>query len=274
MPEGDKASPATKSKRTPIVLASLAGYQRSFVSLDVLAAVTLLVIAVPEQLATSRLAGMPPITGFYAFIAGTVLFALLGSNRQMSVGADSTIAPLFAVGISHLAPAGSTDYIALVGILAVMVGTIVALIGLLRLGWISEFLSAPIITGFMGGVAVIIIVHQLPDFFGVTGVSGSNITRVAHVVSQLGLTNGWTVAIGLGVLGVVFGAERINKRIPAALVGLVGSTLLVGLAGLTAHGVGVVGVVAHGAPHFGLTGLSSLAWAAWRRWLEWWPWSW
>ena len=91
-----------------------------------LAAFTLLVIAVPEQLATARLAGMPPITGFYAFVAGTALFALLGSNPQMSVGADSTIAPLFAVGITHLAPIGSPRYVDLVGILAVAVGVLVS----------------------------------------------------------------------------------------------------------------------------------------------------
>jgi sulfate permease, SulP family len=86
-----------------VVFSSLRGYRRSWAQADVLAAVTLLVIAVPEQLATARLAGMPPITGFYAFVAGTALFALLGSNPQMSVGADSTIAPLFAVGIANLA---------------------------------------------------------------------------------------------------------------------------------------------------------------------------
>ena len=92
------------SRWPPLVLTSLHGYQRSWASPDLVAGLTLLAIAVPEQLATSRLAGMPPITGFYAFIAGTVLFAFLGSNPQLSVGADSTIAPLFAVGIVAFAP--------------------------------------------------------------------------------------------------------------------------------------------------------------------------
>ena len=115
-----------------VVFSSLRGYRRSWVIADLLAAVTLLVIAVPEQLATARLAGMPPISGFYAFFAGTVLFAMLGSNPQMSVGADSTIAPLFAVGIAHLAPIGSTQYEDLVGVLAVMVGVLVALVWLLQ----------------------------------------------------------------------------------------------------------------------------------------------
>ena len=244
VPAAAAAAPGGKPHRGPPVFTSLLGYQRSWVTPDLLAGITLLVIAVPEQLATSRLAGMPPITGFYAFIAGTVLFALLGSNPQMSVGADSTIAPLFAVGIAHLAPTGSTDYIALVGILAVTVGAIVALIGLLRLGWIAEFLSAPIITGFMAGVAVIIVVHQLPDFFGLPSDRGTTIHRVGTVLSHLGNSNGWTVGIGLVVLGVVLAAERIDRKLPGALVGLIGSTLLVGALGLAAHGVSVVGTVA------------------------------
>jgi sulfate permease, SulP family len=139
--------------RVPVVLRSLRGYRRPWLAADVLAAVTLLAIAVPEQLATSRLAGMPPVTGFYAFVAGTVLFALLGSNPRMSVGADSTIAPLFAVGVARFATSGTPRYQELVAILAVMVGALVALVWLARLGWISDLLSAPIITGFLAGIA-------------------------------------------------------------------------------------------------------------------------
>ncbi len=216
----------------------------------------LLAIAVPEQLATARLAGMPPITGFYAFVAGTALFAFLGSNGQMSVGADSTIAPLFAVGIAHLAVTGSPQYIALVGLLAVVVGVLVVLVGLLRLGWIAQFLSAPIISGFLAGVAVIIIVHQLPDLFGLPSASGSTVHRVVSVIRHLGSTNGWTLGIGIVVFAVVVTAERIDRRIPGALVGLIGSTAVVAAVGLHGHGVAVLGTVAHGAPHVGLTHLS------------------
>ena len=239
-----------------MILSSLRGYRRSWAVPDAVAAITLHVIAIPEQLATSRLAGMPPITGLYAFIAGTLLFALLGSNPQMSVGADSTIAPLFAVGVAHLAATGSPRYVDLVGILAVMVGVLVALVGLLRLGWIAEFLSAPIITGFLAGVAVIIVVHQLPDLFGLQPVSGSTLHRVGVVVSHLDHTNGWTLGIGLVVFVMVMSAEKIDRRLPGALVGLVVSTLAVWAFGLHAHGVAILGAIAHGAPRFGLVGLS------------------
>ena len=239
-----------------MLFSSLHGYRSSWAIGDLVAALTLLAIAVPEQLATARLAGMPPVTGLYAFVAGSVMFAVLGSNPQMSVGADSTIAPLFAVGIAAVVSAVSPDYVALIGILAVMVGVLVALVGLLRLGWVAEFLSAPIISGFLGGVAIIIVVHQLPDLLGLPGASGSTLHRVGVTLSSLHLINGWTLGIGVGVFAVVVVAERVDRRIPGALVGLIGSTILVAAMNLHAHGVKVLGALAHGAPHLGLHGLS------------------
>ena len=242
--------------RRPPVFTSLRGYQRAWASADLVAGLTLLVIAVPEQLATSRLAGMPPITGFYAFVAGTVVFALLGANPQMSVGADSTIAPLFAAGVSAIALTGSARYIDLVGILAVMVGVMVMLVSILRLGWIADFLSTPIVTGFLSGVAVIIIAHQLPELFGLPPTAGTNQHRVAYVFTHLDEVNGWALAIGVGVLAVMVVSARVSRRIPGALIGMVVSTALVGILDLQAHGVAVLGTITTGAPHLGLSGLS------------------
>jgi sulfate permease, SulP family len=242
--------------RSPAVFTSLHGYRRTWATADLVAGITLLVIAVPEQLATSRLAGMPPITGFYAFVAGTFLFALFGSNPQMSVGADSTVAPLFAVGVAGLVATGSSRYIELVAILAVMVGLMVMLVSILRLGWIAEFLSTPIVTGFLAGVAVIIVAHQLPDFLGLPPTTGSNVHRIGYSLSHLSSANGWTVAIGVGVLVVMVACQRVDRRIPGALVALVGSAALVSAFDLQAHGVAVLGTIQTGAPHFGLSGLS------------------
>ena len=246
----------------PPVFSSLHGYRRSWLAPDMLAAVTLLAIAVPEQLATSRLAGMPPITGLYAFIAGSVLFALLGSNPQISVGADSTIAPLFAVGVAHLASTGSSEYINLVGMVAVFAGVLVGLVGLLRLGWIAEFLSAPIISGFLAGIAVIIVAHQLPDLLGLHAAGGgTTLHRLGVVAAHLGDANGWSLAIGGAAFAIVLAAERVDRRLPGALVVLIGSTLIVAALGLHAHGVEVLGTVAHDAPRLGLSGVS---WSALR----------
>lgn len=238
------------------LLSSLWGYRRAWLVGDLMAALTLLAIAVPEQLATARLAGMPPITGFYAFVAGSVTFAVLGANPKLSVGADSTIAPLFAVGAAGIATAGSSNYIALLGILAVMVGVLVFLVGVLRLGWVAEFLSVPIISGFLGGVAVIIAVHQLPDLLGLPAPAGSTVHRIGAVVSQAHLINGWAAGIGSGVFAVVLVAWKVDRRLPGALVALIASTLLVHGLGLHTRGLPVLGTVAEGAPRFGLQGLS------------------
>jgi high affinity sulfate transporter 1 len=238
------------------VFTSLHGYQRAWVSADAVAGLTLLAIALPEQLATSRLAGMPPITGFYAFVAGTVLFALLGSNPQMSVGADSTIAPLFAAGVVGLAVLGSPHYVELVSILAVMVGVMVMLVSLLRLGWIADFLSTPITTGFLSGVAVIIVIHQLPDFLGLPPDTGSDQHRFLYVLNHLSEVQAGALLMGLGVMVVMIVCARVNRRIPGALIALVGSVVLVKAFDLQAHGVPVLGTIHSGVPHLGLTGLS------------------
>lgn len=238
---------------------SLRGYRRSYIGPDLVAALTLLVIALPEQLATSRLAGMPPLTGLYAFIAGSVAFALLGSNPRMSVGADSTIAPLFAVGVAGLAAPGAARYVELVSILAVLVGVIVALVGLLRLGWIALLLSTPIITGFLGGVAVIVVVHQLPDLLGLPSPGGSMLHRIGYVAARLDRTNAWTLTIGLIVLVSIVASERLDRRIPGALIGLIASVVMVVGFGLRSHGVVVIGSLPGGGPHLGLRGLSFAA---------------
>ncbi|HXX90197.1 MAG TPA: SulP family inorganic anion transporter [Acidimicrobiales bacterium] len=238
------------------VFTTLRGYQRPWITGDLLAGLTLLVIAVPEQIATSRLAGMPPITALYAFVAAAVAFAALGSNPHLSVGADSTIAPLFAVGLARFAPLGSTHYVQLAGLLAVAVGVMVALIGLLRLGWIADFLSAPIITGFLCGVAVIIVVRQLPDFLGLPPIGGSTLHRLWYVCTHLGDANGWTTLIGAVGLVVIFVCERSRLRLPGPLIAVVASTVLVAAFDLTARGVAILGTVAHAPPHVGLPGLS------------------
>ena len=237
-------------------------YHRAWAGRDLGAGLLLLTIAVPEQLAIARLAGMPPVTGMYAFVAGTVLFALLGANPVMSVGADSTIAPLLAVGLAHVAGTGSPRYVALAGLLAVMVGVVVMGVGVLRLGWISELLSTPIITGFLAGVAVIIVVHELPDLFGIPATTGSTAHRVSDLVHHLSATHGWTLGIGVAAFLLIVGGRRINPHLPGPLLALVASTAVVAGTGLGRRGVAVLGAVSHAAPHLGL---SHLSWSSFGR---------
>jgi sulfate permease, SulP family len=151
-----------RSRTVPLILPSLRGYRAFWLWPDVVAGLTLVAIAVPEQIATARLAFMPAAAGLYAFIAGSALFAVLGRSGQISVGADSTIAPVLAAGVAGLAAAGTPRYIHLVSFLTLMAGALIIASGLLRLGWICEFLSTPVITGVLAGIAVQIAVRQIP----------------------------------------------------------------------------------------------------------------
>lgn len=238
------------------VLPTLQGYQVAWLGPDLLAGLTLVAIAVPEQMATARLAGMPAVAGLYAFVAGSLVFALLGRSRQMSVGADSTIAPIIASGVAAVVVVGGPQYTHAVSFLALMVGVLVLVVGLLRLGWISELFSTPVITGVLAGIAVEIVVRQLPAILGVAGGGSSTISRLRDVVDQLGHTNGWSVGIAVVVFGLILGAEHVDHRIPGALIGLVASIILVGGVGLVAHGVQVVGSVHGGLPSFAIPSIT------------------
>ena len=231
-----------------LILPTLRGYRAGWIGPDVLAGLTLVAIAVPEQMATARLANMPAVAGLYAFIAGSFLFALLGCNARLSVGADSTIAPVLAVSVTALAAVGSPRYVHLISLLAIMVGALVIAVGILRLGWISEFLSTPVITGILGGIAVEIVVRQLPAVLGLAGGGTTTIGRVRRVADEIGHVNGWTVGIAVTTLVVIVIVERADRRIPGALIGLVGSILVVAAVGLKSRGVAVLGALHGGLP--------------------------
>lgn len=221
-----------------------------------IAGLTLLVIAVPEQLATSRLAEMPPATALWAFVAATSAFFLFGASAVVSVGADSTIAPLFAAAVARVSVAGSPHALALTSLIALVSGVLVLLVGIFRLGWIADFLSVPIITGFMAGVAAVITVHQLPDVLGAGSASGSLVHRLHEIFTHIGSTNGWCVGIALVVLAIMVVGDRVDRRIPSALIGLVGASVLVAADHLTSRGVGVLGPVATGLPRLSAPAVS------------------
>src|SRR5580704_5655113 len=144
------------------VFRSLAGYRFSALGPDVIAGLTLAAIVIPEQMATARLGGLPAQAGFFAFIAAAAAFLVFGANRLMSVGADSTIAPIFAGGLALAAASGSAGYLALAAVLALMVGAVVLAAGLARMGWIANLLSQPVMVGFLAGIAVHIAISQAP----------------------------------------------------------------------------------------------------------------
>src|SRR5436189_3450644 len=222
---------------------SLGSFRLADLPGDLIAGLTLAAIAIPEQMATARLGGFSPEIGFFAFIMGSIGFAMFGANRFLSCGADSTITPIFAGGLLLMAASGSADYQALATALALMVGVILILASLFRMGWIANLLSTPVTVGFLAGISVHILVSQLPGVLGLPAPKGPMLDRIFELVQQLGATNLYTLAIGLGVLAVVAGSEAISAKIPGALVGLVAATIAVIAAGLEAKGVAVVGAV-------------------------------
>jgi MFS superfamily sulfate permease-like transporter len=240
---------------------TLLGLTRKNFPSQLLAGVTLLAIAIPEQLATSQLAGVPAFTAMIAFIAASLVFFFVGSNPIMSIGADSTIAPLFAVALLRLAPASSIIYMELVAATAVVAGLFILAIGLLKLGWIADFMSLPIVAGFLGGIGVIIIVHQLPRALGVSSGGEAVISRLNSLAHHLGAVSGWSLAIALGTLALMLVGERVNPKLPWALGGVMVSTLLAATLSLARHGVVELGTVSAGVPTWRLHWLDGHQWA-------------
>lgn len=230
------------------MFSSFRGYRLAWLMADVLAGITLSAIIIPGQIAIAHLAEMPLTVGLYGTALACLLVAVLASNRIMVMGGDSTIAPMVAAGISAVAVAGSADYVSLVIAATVLAGLLLLVIGIAKWGWISDFLSKPIITGFMAGVAITIIVDQLPGLLGLPSGQGHVLDRIAQLIPDLGDINWTTAALGVLSLAVLFGTERINRRIPGALVVLIAAIGAVALFNLSAKGVATLGDLPGGLP--------------------------
>jgi high affinity sulfate transporter 1 len=239
------------------------GYRRSWLSADILAGLMLVAVALPSQMATAQLANLPVLVGLFSFVAGSLIYALLGTNRHLSVGADSTIAPVLAVGAASVAAVGTAGYGSAVALTALLVGGVLIALGLCRLGWIADFLSTPVITGLLGGIAIEIMVRQIPTIVGIADTGTTTIGRIRQVIDQWHHINLWSVGIAAFALVVIIGAKRISFRMPGALFGLVLSTVAVGALGLsTHHGVALVGPLHGGFPR---PRLPSATWSELRR---------
>jgi SulP family sulfate permease len=230
------------------VFRSFASYRLAYLTQDAVAGLTLAAIVIPEQMATAQLGHFTPLIGFFAFLGGSLAFAVFGSNRFLSCGADSTITPIFAGGLGLLAVSGSPDYAMLAAALALLVGLFLAIGGICRLGWIADLLSIPVTTGFLVGISAHILISQLPAILGLPAPSGAMLARLAALASNLGHASPFTLMIGLGVLAIIAGSEKINARIPGALIGLIAASAAVVWMGLESRGVSVLGVISVGLP--------------------------
>ena len=218
-------------------------YRLRWLTRDVVTAVTILAVIVPQGLAYGELAGLTPVTGLYAALLPLLLYPIFASSRRLMVGPESGLAILTVSALAPLAAARTSDYAALAAMLALLVGVMMIVAGIFRLGILADFLSRPVLVGFMNGVAVILIVSQLPRFFGISAHRESTLGKLWDVITGLGGASWRTVALGLVLLGVLAVAARLGPKVPGPLLALVVGAVAVVSLELVRKGVAVVGRV-------------------------------
>ena len=175
---------------------SLQGYERSWLSRDVVAGVTLAAVAIPETMGYTSIAQTPVVTGLYTVIFPTLVFALLGSSRLLVVGADSATAAILAAGLAGLGIAGlqpnSAEWVAWTSLVALVCGGLLVVARLLRLGFLGDFLSASVLVGFLTGVGIQVFAGQIPDMLGIPKGKGNWFEQQWSTITHVGDANGWT----------------------------------------------------------------------------------
>jgi len=239
--------------------ASLQGYRRAWVRTDVVAGLTVWAVLVPEALAYASIAGVPPVVGLYAAIPSLVLYAAAGSSRHLVVGPMSATAALSAASVAPFAGGDSALYIAFTAALAIVTGILGLLAGLLRLGFIASFISEPVLKGFIVGLALTILIGQVPKFFGVPKSEGDFFQQTWGVITHLGDTQWLTLLVGCLSLAVVLVCRRWLPMVPGSLVAVLLGTGASVIFGLQARGVDIVGEIDSGLPAVGLPNVGGLS---------------
>jgi high affinity sulfate transporter 1 len=224
-------------------------YRREWLRSDVVAGLVLAAILVPQGMAYAELAGLPAVTGLYTTIACLVGYAIFGPSRVLVLGPDSSVSPLIFAAIAPLIvthdPASA---VTLAGMLAVLVGLIEIGLGVGKLGFVADLLSSEVQVGYMNGLAITIVVGQLPKLFGFSTDATSFVDELHAFFDNLDKTQGAALAVGVGVLLVLFVLPRFTRRIPAVLVAVVGATVVSAVLSLSDHGVATVGTLPKGIP--------------------------
>jgi high affinity sulfate transporter 1 len=244
----------------------LPNYERASLRADVMAGLAVWAMTVPQALAYAGIAGVPPVYGLYAVPLAMAAYAVFGTSRTLSVGPESAIAIISAVTVGALAVGNPNEFIALTSLLALIVGVLFLIFGLLRLGWAANFLSQPVLQGFTQGIALIVIIGQIPKLFGTEATVAKlvgNMSNLPHligleidytgfflqawaVLATLGEANLSTTVVGIGALVLLFALKRFWPLAPSALIAVILSVLAVSFLGLAGRGVGVIGEVETG----------------------------
>jgi high affinity sulfate transporter 1 len=229
-------------------LPALARYKRADLPHDLLAGLSVAAVALPVGVAYAELAGFSPVVGLYSSILPLVAYAIFGTSRQLIIGPDAATCALIAAAVAPLAAGDAAAYHSLSITLALLAGLFCIAGSFLRLGGLADFLSRPILAGFLNGIALSILLGQLGKLFGFSIESGGIVPRLIEFISKLDMTHGPTLAVGACTFVVLAVAPRLLPRLPAALVALVAAGLVVALLGLGEHGVKTMGAVPAGLP--------------------------
>lgn len=234
------------------ITAWLPTYQRAWLRTDLIAGLAVWALTIPQAMAYASIAGVPAVYALYTIPLAMIAYAILGSSRTLSMGPESALAILSAAVIGTLAVTESQEYLDLTFTLALMVGVIFIIFGLLRLGWVANFMATPVLKGFIQGLALVIIVSQLPTLFRVEGGDGNFFVELWAVITQLPGANVATTIIGLSSLVILFTFKRFAPKWPAAFITVILAILATTIFNLTDYGVSVVGTVDAGLPTLGL----------------------
>jgi high affinity sulfate transporter 1 len=218
---------------------------------EVIAGLTLAALAIPEVMGYTKIAGTPVIFGLYTILIPTFLFAFFGSSRHLVVGADSATAAILAAGLVGLAAAGSDEYVALCAVLAFMAAGFLILARVIGLGFLADFLSRTVLIGFLTGVGIQVALGELSGMLGLKGGGHGTLQKIWNDVQQIEQINFYALATAISVLVVIVGSKKISKKIPGALIAVIGAIALSWALDLKAH-VHVLGAVPSGLPHIGL----------------------
>jgi SulP family sulfate permease len=218
---------------------------------ELIAGITLTALAVPQVIGYAKICGMPVITGLYAILLPAALFALFGSSRHLVVSADSATATILAAGMVGLADIGSDQYVALAAVLAFMAAEFLILARIIGLGFLADFLSRTVVTGFLTGVGVQVALGQISSMLGLKDGRHGTVQKIWNDLHQIEQVNVYALAIALSVLVVIVGSKKVSKKIPGALIAVIGAIAASWALELKAY-VHVIGAVPSGLPHIGL----------------------
>ena len=234
---------------------SLRGYRQSWLRGDLIAGLTVWAVLVPESLAYASIAGVSPVIGLYAAPGALIFYAAFGSSRHLVVGPMAATAALSAAAVGDVAAGNSGRFAALTATLAITAGMLAVIAGVLRLGFVASFISEPVLKGFIIGLALTIIVGQVPKLLGIEKGEGDFFQQAWAVLSRLGHTQWRAAVIGLLSLVIVLTLRRLAPVVPAPLVAVAIGVIAVYVFHLQRHGVKIVGHIDGGLPSFRLPGV-------------------